>query len=101
MSPREFSAKLRARLVFFPHSVAPARTNSRMMQDHVPPLSFFSSHLLLRQKASSQKLPGRPPVCRDHDVRAAVRRGQQLHPPALCGGVHVGGVPGPAPGGRA
>ena len=28
-------------MCFFPHSVAPPRTNSRMMQDHVPPLNFL------------------------------------------------------------
>ena len=41
MSPREFPTKLRAKLVYFPHSVAPPRTNSRMTQDHVPPLNFL------------------------------------------------------------
>ena len=35
------SSKAEGRACVFPHSVAPARTNSRMTQDHVPPLSFF------------------------------------------------------------
>ena len=53
----------------------------------------------LLPKAPPQELPGRAAVCRDHDVHDAVRLSQLLRPPALCGGVPVGGVPEPARGG--
>ncbi len=52
-------------------------------------------------QVASKELPWCTAVCRNHDVHHALWCSQQLRSPALCGGIHVRGVPDPSAGGGA
>lgn len=52
-------------------------------------------------QVASKELPWCTAVCRNYDVHHALWCSQQLRSPALCGGIHVRGVPDPSAGGGA